>query len=76
MNTTLITAGAAAIRPRPASTWLERLTRRAGTALLAWSTRVEHRHSREYLMELHERRIEAERLRDERFGYATFARII
>jgi hypothetical protein len=58
------------------STLLERISRRSGLALLAWSRMVEHRHSREYLAELHERRQEAERLREERFRDVALSRLL
>ena len=47
------------------------LARRTGIRLVAWSRASEQRHTREYtrehLAELHERRLMAARLRDERY---------
>jgi hypothetical protein len=62
---TALTAGSVPANAIGGATLLERISRRTGLALLAWSRTVEHRRSREYLAELHERRREAERLRDE-----------
>ncbi len=76
MNSTLSTTGAITVSPRPASSWLGRMARPAVRARAAWLRRAELHRSRDYLAELYERRREAERLRDERFGYATLARII
>ncbi len=76
MDTALIASGSASIRPRRQSTLLERISRRAGLALVAWSRGAEQRHSREYLAELHERRREAERLREERFRDVALARLV
>ena len=46
---------------------LARLAQRTGMRLVAWSRNAEQKHSREYLAELHERHLEAQRLRDERY---------
>ncbi len=43
------------------------LAQRTGLRLVEWSRSAEQRHSREYLAELHERRRDAQRLRDERY---------
>ncbi|WP_127792174.1 hypothetical protein [Agromyces sp. LHK192] len=56
-------AGPSRTRPAPG---LGQLVRRTGVALLAWSRRIERRRpSQEQLAWRHERRVEAERLRDE-----------
>jgi hypothetical protein len=52
------------------------LAHRIGVRLVEWSRSAEQRHSREDLAELHERRLEAQRLRDERFGNTTIARLL
>ncbi|WP_157007394.1 hypothetical protein [Agromyces laixinhei] len=52
------------------------LARRIGTRLVEWSRADEERHSREYLAELHERRVEAERLRNERFSSVAVGRLL
>ena len=52
------------------------LAHRIGVRLVEWSRSAEQRHSREDLAELHERRQEAQRLRDERFGNTTIARLL
>jgi hypothetical protein len=51
------------------------LARRIGLRLVAWSAADEQRHSREYLAELHERRLDAERLRNERFTSVALTRL-
>lgn len=71
MDNALPATGAIAVRPQ--QSWI---ARRCGAALEARRRRVEYRRSREYLIELYERRCEAARLHDERYGYDTFARII
>lgn len=76
MNTALTAAGGVAVRPHRGSTLVERMARRAGVALVAWSRGVEHRHSREQLAELHERRLEAQRLREERFRDVALSRLM
>ncbi|RZS68658.1 hypothetical protein EV187_1092 [Agromyces ramosus] len=76
MNTALVGAGHVTVRPIGHSTLLQRISRRAGLALVAWSRGAEQRHSREELAELHERRQEAERLREERFRNVAMARMI
>lgn len=77
MNTALTAATASA--PAPAlegTTLLERISRRIGLALLAWSGEIERRRGREYLAELHEHRREAARLREERFRDVTLTRLM
>jgi hypothetical protein len=76
MDTALIASGPASVRPMPHTTLLERISRRAGLALVAWSQRAEHRRSREYLAEQHERRVVAERLREERFREVALGRMV
>lgn len=76
MNTALTAAGGVTVRPHRDSPLVERVARRAGVALVAWSRGVEQRHSREQLAELHERRLEAARLREERFRDVTLSRLI
>ena len=76
MNTALIATGPASVRPIRHTPLIERISRRMGLALVAWSHRAEHRRSREYLAELHERRQEAERLRAERFRAVAVTRLI
>jgi len=80
MNTALVASSAAPAsapaRTLAGSTLLERISRRSGLALLAWSRAVEHRRSREYVAELHERRREAVRLREERFRDVTLTRLM
>lgn len=73
---TATVAGRAATTTPQGSTLLEHLSRRTGLALLAWRRAVEHRRSREYLVELHARRREAARLRDERFRDVTLTRLM
>ena len=43
------------------------LARRTGIRLVAWSRSAEQKYTREYLAEQHERRLDAQRLRDERY---------
>jgi hypothetical protein len=52
------------------------LAQRIGLRLVAWSRADEQRHSREYLADLHERRVEAERLRNERFSNVAVGRFM
>ena len=52
------------------------LAHRIGVRLVEWSRSAEQRYTREHLAELHERRQEAQRLRDERFGNTTIARLL
>jgi hypothetical protein len=52
------------------------MAQRIGERLIAWSRADEQRHTREYLAELHERRLEAERLRNERFGSVAVGRFM
>lgn len=78
MNTAIIATGTTASAPdrpiRPA-TLAERFLRRAGRAL-AWSRGGKLRYSRDDLAELHERRLEAERLRQERFSELAVTRLL
>jgi len=76
MNTALTTAGVVAGRPNRDATLIERMARRAGVALVAWSRGAEQRHTREQLAELHERRRVAERLREERFRDVALSRLM
>ncbi|MDQ0894573.1 hypothetical protein [Agromyces ramosus] len=75
MNTALVATGAVPSRPgtRP-STLAERLVLRAGLAF-GWSRTTRHSLSREELVVLHERRREAEHLREANFRDVTFARL-
>ena len=77
MNTALVGAGHVTVRPIAHSTLLQRLSRRIGLARMAAPSRtVEPRHSREELAELHERRLVAEQLREERFRTVAVGRLI
>ncbi|GAA1808945.1 hypothetical protein [Agromyces neolithicus] len=76
MNSALIGAGHVPVRPVGHPTLIERVSRRAGLALVAWSRRAEQRHSREHLAEQHERRLVAEQLREERFRAVALARLL
>ena len=73
MNTAVIAPGTAS-RPIRPSTLAERFLRRAGLAL-AWTRTRSPRYSRDELAVLHERRREAERLREENFRSVTLARL-
>ena len=75
MNTALIASGAAPSRlgTRP-SMLAHRLVRRAAL-VLGWSRTTRHSLSRDELVVLHERRREAERLRDANFRSVAFARL-
>jgi hypothetical protein len=73
MNTAVIAPGTAS-RPIRPSTLAERFLRRAGLAF-ARSRTAGPRHSRDELAVLHERRREAERLREENFRDITLARL-
>lgn len=73
---TTTAAGSAGSTTLEGSTLLERLSRRTGLALLAFRRAGERRRSREHLVELHERRREAARLRDERFRDVTLTRLM
>lgn len=67
MNTALVAPGAAPTRPGTRhSTLAERLVRRAGLAL-GWSRTTRRSLSRDEIADLHERRLEAERLREANF---------
>ena len=76
MNTALIAPEPVSTRPIGISTVSERFRRRA-ELVLAWRRRpAERRSSREELAQLHERRQEAARLREETFRNVTFARML
>jgi hypothetical protein len=77
MNTAVIgTAGV--VRPTGGESLLRRISR-LGLALLAWSRSAEQRRAaptREELAELHERRMVAAQLREERFRAGALARML
>ena len=75
MNTALTAGGAVTVPPRRQETIFQRMSRRGRAALGAWSRRAEQRYSREELAELHERRQEASRLRDETFRNVAVTRL-
>jgi len=69
MNTALtvtpvVQGGPATVAPH-VRRFHERIARRMGAALVAWSRRADRGRTREELAELHQRRLEASRLRDE-----------
>lgn len=74
MNTALIATGAVPTRAIPRPTLTDRFVRRARLAF-AWSRTMPRRYSRDELAMLNERRLEAERLREENFHNVTFARL-
>lgn len=76
MDTALIASGPASVRPMPHTTLLERISRRTGLALLAWSRMAGQRPSHEDMAALHERQREADRLREERFRAVAVNRLI
>lgn len=76
MNTALIGAGHVAVRPAGHATLVQRISRRAGLALVAWSRGAEPQHSREHLAERHERRLVSQQLREERFQSVALARLL
>jgi hypothetical protein len=81
MNTALVGAGDVSVRPVGHSTLVQRISRRTGLALVAWSrsrtrSRSADRYSREELAELHERRLVAEQLREERFRAVAVGRMV
>ena len=76
MNTALVGAGHVSVRPVGHPTFVQRISRRLRLALVAWSRGIEHQQTREELAELHERRRDAERLREERFRNVAMARMI
>lgn len=76
MDTALIASGQASVGPIRHMPLVERISRRTGLALVAWSHRAEQRRGREYLAELHERRQEAERLRGEVARDVALARLL
>ncbi|WP_173922774.1 hypothetical protein [Agromyces sp. Marseille-P2726] len=51
------------------------LAHRVGMRLVAWGRADEQRHGREHLAYLHERRLEAERPRNERFTSGALTRL-
>lgn len=75
MNTALTAAGAITVPPRGHESIIERMSRWT-RALPARSHAGEQNHSREYLAELHERRVEAERLHNERFSKVAIGRMV
>ena len=83
MNTALVGAGHVSVRPVGHSTLVQRISRRTGLALVAWSrsrsrsrSRGAERYSREELAELHERRLVADQLREERFRAVALGRMV
>lgn len=76
MATPLIETGSMPVVSHRDATLVERISLRAGLALVAWSRRAEQRNSREHLAELHERRVEAERLRTELQRQVMLTRLI
>jgi hypothetical protein len=76
MNTALVGAGHVTVRPVGHRTLLQRLARRVGLAFAATTRSVEQRYSREELAELHERRLVAEQLREERFRAVALGRMV
>ena len=78
MNTALVGAGHVSVRPVGHSTLVQRIFRRTRLALVAWSRSrgVEHQQTREELAELHERRLVAEQLREERFRAVAIGRMV
>ena len=81
MNTAVVGAGHVSVRPVGHSTLVQRLSRRTGLALVAWSrsrsqSRSAERYSREELAELHERRLVADQLREERFRAVALGRMV
>ena len=81
MNTALVGAGDVSVRPVGHSTLVQRISRRTGLALVAWSrsrtqSRNAERYSREELAELHERRLVADQLREERFRAVALGRMV
>ena len=77
MNTALVGAGHVTVRPVGHSTLVQRISRRVGLALVAWSrSRGAEQTSREELAELHERRLVAEQLREERFRAVAIGRMV
>ena len=76
MNTALIGAGHVSVRPVGHANLFQRISRSAGLALVALSRSAEQRHSREELAELHERRLVAEQLREERFRAVALGRMV
>ena len=80
MNTALVGAGHVSVRPVGHSTLVQRISRRTGLALVAWSrsrrSRRAERYSREELAELHERRLVADQLREERFRAVALGRMV
>ena len=79
MNTALVGAGHVTVRPVGHPTLVQRISRRAGLALVAWSrsrSRSAEQPSREELAELHERRLVAQQLRDERFRAVAIGRMV
>ncbi len=76
MNTALVGAGHVTVRPVGHSTLVQRISRRMRVAAAARTRRVEQRYTREELAELHERRLVAEQLREERFRAVALGRMV
>ncbi len=77
MNTALVGAGHVTVRPVGHSTLVQRISRRMRVAARRLEpTGVEQRHTREELAELHERRLVAEQLREERFRAVALGRMV
>lgn len=76
MDTAFTAAEGVTVRPRRSPTPFGRIAHRAGVALVAWRRGVDRQPSRERLAELHERRLEAARLREEAFRSAALTRLI
>ena len=80
MNTALVGAGHVSLRPVGHPTLVQRISRRTVLALVAWtrsrSRSSERSLSREDLAELHERRLVADQLREERFRAVAIGRMV
>ena len=78
MNTALTVSASRPVSVRPHGASLgHRIARRLGLALITWDRRLEARRpTREELAVLHERRMEAARLRDGHYGSVTVGRMI
>lgn len=78
MNTAFVATGQATVAPIGPRSLLRRMSRRTGMALMAWSEAGRQRRtaSRAELAELHERRVAAEQLREERFRTVAVGRLV
>ena len=77
MNTALVGAGHVSVRPVGHSTLVQRIFRRMRARRSPPRSRsVEQRYTREELAELHERRLVAEQLREERFRAVALGRMV